>query len=103
MNLELPHPFSGSRRCASASSDLRSSCALITEGVDRPSTRLRTLAFWSRESGVRDNDGRVLGHLAFLSTRPRGEELMVRSVYRIFLARAAADIERLQALARPQA
>jgi PAS domain S-box-containing protein len=125
-------------------------CAFITECVDRPSTRLRTLAFWSRESGIRDNfefslagtpcdavvneakecffpcgvgdrfpreqgfeaylgmpiiasDGRVLGHLAFLSTRPRGEELMVRSVYRIFLARAAAEIERLQALARPQA
>ncbi|MEQ1808199.1 MAG: PAS domain-containing protein, partial [Burkholderiaceae bacterium] len=120
-------------------------CAFITECADQPTTRLRTLAFWSRDAGLRENfeyalagtpcdavvnearecfiphgvgsqfprekgfeaylglplfasDGRVLGHLAFLSAKPRGEELLLGSVYRIFLARAAAEIERLQAL-----
>jgi GAF domain-containing protein len=46
------------------------------------------------------SDGRVLGHLAFLDRRPRGEEMIVERVFRIFLARAAAEIERLQALGR---
>lgn len=46
------------------------------------------------------SDGRVLGHLAFLDRRPRGDELIVERVFRIFLARAAAELERLQALAR---
>ena len=46
------------------------------------------------------SDGRVLGHMALFHRRPRGEELLVNSVYRVFLARAASEIERLQALAR---
>jgi hypothetical protein len=46
------------------------------------------------------SDGRMLGHLAFFDTRPRGDEMFVDSIYRIFLARAAAEIERIQALAR---
>jgi len=46
------------------------------------------------------SDGRVLGHLAFLDTRPRGDDLLMERVYRIFVSRAAAEIERLQALAR---
>ena len=46
------------------------------------------------------SDGRVLGHLALFHSKPRGEELLVNSVYRIFLARAASEIERLQALAQ---
>jgi PAS domain S-box-containing protein len=122
-------------------------CAFVTECVDHPVTRLRTLAFWSVdgfrtnfefaasgtpcEAVVRDNqtcfhrsgvgtlfpreagyeaylglpivasDGRMLGHLAFLHRKPRGDELLaVDSIYRIFLARAAAEIERMQALAR---
>lgn len=45
------------------------------------------------------SDGRVLGHLAFLDRRPRGDELIVDRVFRIFLARAAAEIERQHALA----
>jgi PAS domain S-box-containing protein len=45
------------------------------------------------------SDGRVLGHLALFGLQPRGEELLVESVYRVFLARAASEIERLQALA----
>ena len=44
------------------------------------------------------SDGRMLGHLAFFDTRPRGDDLLVDSIYRIFLARAAAEIERSQAL-----
>lgn len=46
------------------------------------------------------SDGRLLGHLAFFSSRPLGDEVLVDSVYRIFLARTAAEMERLQALAR---
>lgn len=47
------------------------------------------------------SDGRVLGHLAIFDTRPRSsEDLVVDRVYRIFLARAAAEMERLQAVAR---
>ena len=61
-----------------------------------------------REAGVESflgmpiiaSDGRMLGHLAFFDSRPRGDDMLVDSIYRIFLARAAAEIERIQALAR---
>ena len=46
------------------------------------------------------SDGRLLGHLAFFDTRPRGDDLLVDAIFRIFLARAAAELERCQALAR---
>jgi len=46
------------------------------------------------------SDGRMLGHLAFFDSRPRGDDMLVDSIYRIFLARAAAEMERIQALAR---
>ena len=46
------------------------------------------------------SDGRVLGHLALFNKRPLGDEVLVDRVYRIFLARAAAEIEKMQALAR---
>ena len=46
------------------------------------------------------SDGRMLGHLAFFDSKPRGDDMLVDSIYRIFLARAAAEIERIQALAR---
>jgi PAS domain S-box-containing protein len=125
-------------------------CAFITECVDHPPTKLRTLAFWSRDTGQRDSfeytltgtpcdavvnegrdcfiahglamqfprekgfeaylglpifasDGQILGHLAFMNTQPRGQEMLVHSVYRIFIARAAAEIERLRALAQLEA
>lgn len=121
--------------------------AFVAECVDRPTTRVRTLAYWSSSDGLRENfefalegtpckevinegracfhreglaerfpreakyqaylgmpivasDGRVLGHLALFNRRPLGDEMLVDRVYRIFLARAAAEIERLQALAR---
>lgn len=120
-------------------------CAFVTECADEPATRMRTLAFWTRDNGLRENfeyvlagtpceavvqgaqtcfhrdalaerfpreagweaylgmpivasDGRMLGHLALLHRRPLGDEVLVDRVYRIFLARAAAEIERLQAL-----
>jgi len=38
--------------------------------------------------------------LAIFNRKPLGDEVLVDSVYRIFLARAAAEFERLQALAR---
>ncbi|HEY2561814.1 MAG TPA: PAS domain-containing protein [Caldimonas sp.] len=46
------------------------------------------------------SDGRMLGHLAFFDSKPRGDDMLVDSIFRIFLARAAAEIERIQALAR---
>ncbi|MCE9659310.1 MAG: PAS domain-containing protein [Burkholderiales bacterium] len=46
------------------------------------------------------SDGRMLGHLAFFDSRPLGDDVLVDSIYRIFLARAAAEMERIQALAR---
>ena len=46
---------------------------------------------------IRASTGRVLGHLAFFDRVPRGDEMLVDSVYRIFIARAAAEMERAQA------
>ena len=121
--------------------------AFITECADHPTTRLRTVAFWSAKNDIVDNiefllagtpceavihegrscfhreglarmfpreagfesylgmpiiasDGRLLGHLAFFDTVPRGDEMLLDSIYRIFLARAAAEMEREQAVKR---
>ena len=38
----------------------------------------------------------MLGHLAFFDHAPRGDEMLLDSVYRIFLARAASELERMQ-------
>lgn len=46
------------------------------------------------------SDGRVLGHLALYHRQPLDDTVLVDLVYRIFLARAAAEIERLHALAQ---
>lgn len=46
---------------------------------------------------IRASNGRVLGHLAFFDRVPRGDEMLVDSVYKIFIARAAAEMERAQA------
>ena len=43
-----------------------------------------------------DNQGQVLGHLAVLDTQPMPEEPRRRSVFQIFAARAAAELERLR-------
>ena len=43
---------------------------------------------------IRAGSGRVLGHLAFFDRVPRGDEMLVDSVYKIFIARAAAEMER---------
>lgn len=49
---------------------------------------------------ITGSDGSVLGHLAFFDTRPRSDDMLMDRVYRIFIARAAAEIERRHALAR---
>jgi len=119
--------------------------AFIAECIDRPPTRVRTLAYWSRSGGHRPSfefelsgtpcaevlqggqacfhpqglaerfpreaayqaylgmpivasDGRLLGHLALFHGQPLGDEVLVERVFRIFLARAASEMERLQAL-----
>ena len=46
------------------------------------------------------SDGHVLGHLALRHRQPLDDTVLVDLVYRIFLARAAAEIERMHALAR---
>jgi PAS domain S-box-containing protein len=45
------------------------------------------------------SDGSVIGHLAFLDKAAMTEEMLVDAVYRIFTARAAAELERKAALA----
>ena len=44
-----------------------------------------------------DLDGTILGHLAVLDTRPMPEEPRVHAIFRIFAARAAAELRRLRA------
>ncbi len=44
-----------------------------------------------------DVDGKVLGHLAVLDTRPLPEEPGATAVFRIFAARAAAEFQRMRA------
>lgn len=46
------------------------------------------------------SDGRVLGHLAFLNHQEMTEDMLADAVFRIFTARAGAELERKQALAR---
>lgn len=46
---------------------------------------------------IPDSHGRVIGHLAFQGPDPIEEEMAPESIYRIFVARAAAELERRQA------
>lgn len=123
---------------------LQVSCAFITQCADYPTSRLRTLAFWSDHVFLDDfeydlpgtpcetvvkagrvcfhpqdvgtifpveagyegylgipifaSDGKVIGHLAFLDTKPMGDDMLVASIYRVFAARAGAEMEREMAL-----
>lgn len=45
---------------------------------------------------VKDRAGRVLGHLAVMDTRPMREDPRVLSIFKIFGARAGAELERLR-------
>ncbi|HWP60273.1 MAG TPA: sigma 54-interacting transcriptional regulator [Candidatus Acidoferrales bacterium] len=47
-----------------------------------------------------DLDGKVLGHLAVLDTRPMPQEPRAQALFRIFAARAAAELRRLRAEAQ---
>jgi PAS domain S-box-containing protein len=49
-----------------------------------------------------DLDGQILGHLAVLDTRPMPEEPRLQALFRIFAARAAAELQRLRAEQRLQ-
>jgi PAS domain S-box-containing protein len=46
---------------------------------------------------LKDIDGRILGHLAVIDRRPMPEEPRVLTLFNIFAARAAAEMQRLQA------
>lgn len=83
-------------------------CQEVIEGVrscfypERLAEKFPREAQWESYVGlpIVASDGRVLGHLALLAKSKLGDDVLVERVYRIFLARAAAEIERLQALAR---
>jgi PAS domain S-box-containing protein len=44
-----------------------------------------------------DTDGSVLGHLAVLDSKPMTDESRVRTIFRIFAARASAELRRMRA------
>lgn len=44
-----------------------------------------------------DTAGKILGHLAVMDTRPMPADARVETIFRIFAARAAAELQRLQA------
>ena len=46
---------------------------------------------------LQDTDGRILGHMAVIDRRPIPEEPRVYAIFQIFAARAAAELQRLQA------
>jgi PAS domain S-box-containing protein len=81
-------------------------CAEVVQGGRECFHRSDVAERFPRERGVESylglpivgSAGKVLGHLAFMHAAPRGDELLLPMVYRIFCARAAAEIERLQAL-----
>ncbi|SBT06532.1 PAS/PAC domain-containing protein (fragment) [Candidatus Accumulibacter aalborgensis] len=123
---------------------LQVSCAFITECADYPTSRQRTLAFWS-DSAFREDieydlpgtpcetvvkegricfhpknvgalypveagyegylgipifasDGKVIGHLALLDSKEMADDMLFASIYRVFTARAGAEMERKIAL-----
>ncbi|MCK7497443.1 MAG: hypothetical protein MZW92_46610 [Comamonadaceae bacterium] len=45
----------------------------------------------------------IIGHLVFLDKREMGEDMLIDSVYRIFTARAAAEMERMMVARTPAA
>lgn len=49
---------------------------------------------------LQDLDGSILGHLAVLDTEPMPEEPRLLALFKIFAARAAAELRRLRAQAR---
>jgi PAS domain-containing protein len=49
---------------------------------------------------LEDVDGTILGHLAVLDTRPMPEQPRLLTLFRIFAARAAAELRRLRAESR---
>lgn len=46
---------------------------------------------------LQDTDGHILGHMAVIDRRPLPEEPRVHAIFRIFAARAAAELQRLRA------
>jgi len=49
---------------------------------------------------LHDRDGRVIGNLAVLDTRPMPEDPRARTIFQIFAARASAELQRLKAEAQ---
>ena len=74
-------------------------CATIPRGYGRTFRTTDSLVEWGIESylGVPlcDPEGKVLGHLAVFDDRPMPEEPRKLLIFRIFAARAAAELARL--------
>jgi PAS domain S-box-containing protein len=51
---------------------------------------------------LEDQDGTLLGHIAVLDSKPMPEELEVTALFRVFAARAGAELRRLRAVAEVQ-
>ena len=81
-------------------------CEAVVEGQQTCFHRSGLAQLFPREAGweaflgmpIIASDGRLLGHLAFFNATPLDDDMLVDPVYRIFVARAAAEIERMQAL-----
>ncbi len=75
-------------------------CEVVIQGRDACFHRSGVGVLYPRDVGyeaylglpIIASDGRMLGHLAFLDRKPRGDEMLVDSIYRIFVARAAAEM-----------
>ncbi len=84
--------------CAKVLAEGRYFCARGAQArfpEDRELARLKVEAYFGLSLAARD--GRTLGHLCVMDERPMEDEGWLASILELFAARAAAEIERLQA------
>lgn len=61
-----------------------------------PDVRAHRIVSYIGEA-LRDVDGRAIGHLAAMDPRPMADDERLRGIFRLFAARAAAELRRLEA------